>query len=259
MKRALYTLAAAVIMMTLNACGGAPEVSYYQIGPGDKVGVFVSVGDTLFHSASGEPKGDLEGPRSTVKRYTAEWGIRRYIKSRLVADLQGRRGLKVVDLRRQGVTYNQLAGLIARRGGEWAVRPNRQGIYDRLMRELKLKAVILVTERRTYATSFCVKDGCVDYYLGGHGLISIGDAVFRKYFSVAAYETDIFILDPMANLGLGGTFKRLDKKRVRRLRGFTEPRDLKKLTNKDWGRVLIPIKGYVDELVGVIGDTLRAQ
>ena len=254
MKRAVAILA---VLFGLSACAAPRPDAYYQLSPGDRVGIMVDVGDTLYYTISRVPSGKSSASRITVKRYPGEWGIRRYVTERLTGELRGSGGFEVVDLASHGFAYYRIAGLIGARDGQWAVRPNRGQIYQRLLRQLRLKAVVVVTERRTYVTSRCTEYGCVNYYSTGHGLVRVSGDLTNKYYAVAAYQADVFILDPPANPGLGRAFKALEKRQVGRIRGFRDPRDPKKIPVARWRPVIAHLHGYVKRLAVLVSNTLR--
>ena len=86
MNRAIVILAA---IFGLSACATPPPEPHYRLSPGDRVGIMVDVGDTLIYTASNVPTG-FSAARSTVDRYPGEWGIRRYVTTRLTTRLDHR-------------------------------------------------------------------------------------------------------------------------------------------------------------------------
>ena len=257
MKRAVAILAVFAVMVGLSACTSTPPEAYYQLSRGDRVGIMVDVGDTLYYSNWSMPSAKSSSSRVTVKRYPGEWGIRRYVTERLTAELRKSGGFEVVDLASHGFAYYRIAGLIGAKDGQWAVRPNRGQIYQRLLRQLRLKAVVVVTERRTYVTSRCTEYGCANYYSTGPGLVRVSGDLANRYFAVAAYQADVFILDPPANPGLGRAFKALEKRKVGRIRGFRDSKDGSKIPVARWRPVTAHLRGYVNRLAVLVSDTLR--
>ncbi len=254
MRRSIAILAAVV---GLSACTTPPPVPNYRLAQGDRVGIMVDVGDTLFYTNSGAPSRKSSGSRTSVKRYSGDWGLGRYITERLSGELRKGRGFDVVDLYSHGISYYRLAGLIVARDGTWAVRPSRRQMYNRLVRELRLKAVVVVAEKRMYVTSNCTESGCANYYSDGHGLFRVNGVLANKYYAVAAYQTDVFILNPPANPALGRAFKELERRRVGRIRRFGLPRDPKNISAVEWRPVTAHLRGYVNRLAVLVSSTLR--
>ncbi len=254
MKRAIVILA---VVFGLSACATPPPEVHHRLSPGDRVGIMVDVGDTLIHTASGLPKGKNAATQTTITRYPGEWGIRRYVTTRLTTELRKTGGFEVVDLASHGIAYYRIAGLIGARDGRWTVRRNREQMYQHLIRKLRLKAVVVVSERRLHVTSYCTEYGCANYYSTGPGLVRVRGFLSDQYFAVAAYQTDVFILDPPANLALGKAFKALERRRVGRIKNFVPPKDPSEISAAAWRPVTAHIRGYVSRLAVLVAGTLR--
>ncbi len=254
MKRAIVILA---VVFGLGACTTPPPEAHHRLSPGDRVGIMVDVGDTLIYTASKVPTGRSSAARTTVKKYPGEWGIRRYVTTRLTTELRKTGGFEVVDLASHGIAYYRIAGLIGAKDGQWTVRRNREQMYQHLIRKLRLKAVVVVSERPLHVTSYCTEYGCTNYYSKGPGLVRVRGFLSQQYFAVAAYQTDVFILDPPANLALGKAFKALERRRVGRIKHIVPPKDPSKISAPAWRPVTAHIRGYMSRLAVLVAGTLR--
>ena len=258
MKRALISTVLFAAVVLIGGCGSSPpSVNYYRLAAGDRVGILVDIGDTVFYTRV-QGTGDKVLQRDArLKSYSGDWGLRTHMARRLAEELRTKGGLQAVDLADHGIAYYRIAGLVGRGDGGWVVRPSRRAVYDRLVRELRLKAVVVVTERQILATYKCTAQGCRNYYSPGQGLVRVQGDYGDTYLSAAAYEADVFTLDPPDNLGLQPVFKSLEERRVRRLRRFALPRDERKISQQVLAPLAVHLRFYLDRLAGQIADTLR--
>jgi hypothetical protein len=256
MKHAIAILIAATILVGLGACAAIPPIPKYRINPGDRVGLLVEVGAKLVHTHAGS----IFGVRTFVKRYPNDWGLDRYIAKALTSRLRGTGGFEVVDLRKKEVSYRDVEGLIAVKDKKWVIPAERQEMYNRLRNEFNLKAVVLVREVRAYTTSACTGAGyCIHYFSLGHGLFSQSSPLWFGFYSVAAYQTDIFLLGVPGNPGLGQDFRDVARDRTKRMRGFKDPKDIKNFPPKGWGPARGHIQAYIDQIAAKVASTLAKK
>ena len=164
--------------------------------------------------------------------------------------------MDVVDLRKHGIRYRQVAGLIDVKDKKWIIPAKRQEIYNRLRKDLNLKAVVVVTETRILAMVNCGSAGCFYFYSLGHGIFSKSTPFWFKFYSAAAYKSNIYILDTPSNSGLGADYRELKKDRAKHMRGFPDPKDIKNFPPAEWGPVRGHIEAYIDRMAAKIASTL---
>jgi hypothetical protein len=78
-----------------------------------------------------------------------------------------------------------------------------------------------------------------------------------QYRSVAAYNTDIFILNPPSNPALDVPFQNVQRERSSRLSDFKRPKNIKDLAPEEWAPAKAQVKAYVHKMAAAVSRVLR--
>jgi hypothetical protein len=252
MNRLLIVLAALIL---LSACASAPPSPNFRIEKGAKVGVFVDITTYLHHyHGSSVLFGGIN------KLYDLDPGLNGYVKDSLTKALERDGSYEVVDLNDLGFSRFELAFLITLSDDAWRVPPSHTKVYKKLKDELGLKAVVVVNERLVNAATLCYGLVCSPLYAMRQGLFTQGNMLVGDiYTSVAAYLTEIFVLDPPVNLSRVPNGIEVWKGRYTRMENVPKSPDIKNISAETWTYTIKVIKAYVDRLYTVTRKLLDGQ
>lgn len=233
--------AAAVCLLILAGCTTAPPLAPNagRIAKGSKVGLLVylpnraqhvHVGTTVFNNFSSD--------------YAFPWNATTRAYEVFQSDLE-KAGFEVVRLSNYATT--SVNALAVEKDGRWVGNP-RQEAASRKLREAQVAAVVVVEGKRTQARLECTGGSCGETYMANSGLFTRGMFVSMSYFAVPAFEAKVFVLDSPVELTAYEPLKRLQLERVKVLKSFAEPADLKKLTNTEFAPVASAVDAYVQSL-----------
>ncbi|TFZ08089.1 hypothetical protein [Ramlibacter humi] len=232
----------------LAGCATAPPAPQVAIARGERIGVFVSGGDTLRHSHVGT---------TVFNNFSASYpapGLQADVQQTLIQAVT-RAGFVPVDLRAQGVSREELDGLVQAANGQWQVAPGREGTLARLRNDLKLKAVLAATEGRTMADLECAGGPCSERYIDGPGLYSRSILGLSKYLAVAGYRWNVYTLDTPADLAQTNPLRGELRYQTVLMRDFKEPADFKQLGAPE---LAVIRRGVVQAVEGAGAQSLRA-
>lgn len=160
------------------------------------------------------------------------------------------------DLERAGFQVVRLSGVVAStsvdalavsKDGRWSANPAQQAAARKL-RDDHVAAVVLVQGVRTLTRLECFGGPCAESYMANSGLFTRGMLASTRYFAVPAMEAKVFVMDPALDLSAYEPLKTLQRERVRQLKDFSEPRDLKRLTPAEFAPVASSIDAHLRAL-----------
>jgi hypothetical protein len=135
-----------------------------------------------------------------TKKYPFKWKIPSYIESKLDEQLRASVGINPVNLRKKGITPNEINGLITNVNGTWMVARGKSKIYKRLTKQLGLSSIIIINESSKKAIKDCGMMGCTEFNAKGYGLLTRSFLNTNKFYSATAFYAKIYKLNPIASL-----------------------------------------------------------
>lgn len=237
------------LVTTLAGCAMAPPIPQFETKRGDRVGIYVDIGEGPTHTHIGTTIFN-----NFSKRYPYAWNLETILADSLKTSLN-QAGISVVDLKAEGFRYSDLAGLIEPGEKQWVWAPGTESTKNRLRNEKNLKAVIVVKENRVLAALECGGGPCNERYADSPGLYTRSMLVLTVYNAVAAYSWDVYLLDPTANLAYLDSIHSKMRIPSVRLTGYDSPADFKNLSEAEFKPVRDALVKFSDSLVD---ETVRA-
>jgi hypothetical protein len=224
----------------LSGCATSPPVPKIELTQGDRIGVLVDSGNTLSHLHVGTTVFN-----NFSRSYDYKSNLRSDISQAVEKSVQ-KAGLTVVNLQTAGFNYSDISNLVQAAGDKWQISSGKESIALRLKKELNLKAILVVKEGRVLASLECYGGPCAERYMDSSGLFTRSFFGDTNYVAVAAYQWNVFVLDPPADFALDPTFRKIIRIPSIRLERFKDPADFKNLTQNE----LAPVQDAILQFVG---------
>lgn len=232
-----------IVAAFISGCAGAPPLPKIELSHGDRVGLFVKVGDSPSHTHVGTTVFN-----NFIKKYPYNWNLDADV-TRAVEQAIADAGFTAVDLRKEGLNCAEVSGLINPVEGRWQITPGKEGMIRRLREQFGIKALLVVTEGSVTTALECAGGPCVARYANNSGLYT--RSVFGLppvYLAVAAYQWSVFVLDPVADVAMVDPLKTMLQYPSIRLFGFKAPVDFKNLTEGEFIPVREAILKFVEKV-----------
>ncbi|HEX9392545.1 MAG TPA: hypothetical protein VF928_14640 [Usitatibacteraceae bacterium] len=240
-------------VLVLAGCATAPAapVPSFALPAGSKVGILVAldrapvhvhVGTTVFNNFS--------------KSYSFPWDINEKATSTFSAQLKAA-SFVLIELASVGFKANEINALVTSDGRAWLDNPAQLAQLDRLRKELDVKAVVVVADKRVLADLECSGGPCAERYMDKSGLFTRSFLGLTRYKAVAAMEVKIFVLNPAVELSAAEPLKAKLEQRAVFMRDFKEPKVFANLTPEEFAPVANMIDGYLNGAAAAAATTLR--
>ena len=206
----------------------------------DKIGFLIETKDLPVHTHVGTTVFN-----NFSKPYSYDWRLREEVNSRAKSAII-EAGFQAQDLTSSNLSAADISKLIVYKDNSWQVAPDKADLVKRLRQELNLKGVLVARQARVLVEFFCTQFGCVERYSGDSGLYTRSFFGFDRYFGVAAFEWDLVILDPVANLNSTKLSRDLTRVPVIPIEKFN-PTDFKELTESEMNTVKASVLNLVEK------------
>lgn len=230
--RILPALFAATLSLFLGGCATAPPpLPTIEMLKGDRVGLLVEGGNTPTHTHIGTTVFN-----NFVRQYDYDWNLRTEVMRTVERSLEGV-GLEVVDLGGQGIRHADVEGLVEAVDDRWQVASGRADVYRRLRGELGLRALVVLKETRVMTALECAGGPCAERYADASGLYTRSMFGLTSYRAVAAYQWNVYVLDPLADTATAEPLSSMLRMPTSAIAGFTKPQDFHQLTAEEFAPV----------------------
>lgn len=238
----------------LSGCSGlkppAPVPSY-SLAPGARVGVFVQIRKNPTHTHIGTT---VFNNFSNSMPY--EWDLHEQVERVLVSGLKSK-NLEVINLRDEGkLSAADLSSLIVARDDLWVPGVGKESIVSKL-RDMDLAAVVFVRETESLAALECAGGPCSVFMTPGHGLFTRSFMGLTRRYAVAAFETNLYVLDTYVDVATCQEMQQLDNEKSVAIDSFPY-QDFKNLSASElqpvYAAILAHMKKLSDEAVRVLGN-----
>jgi hypothetical protein len=252
MQKIIFLLVG-LTLLTSCASLGIPKVAEFKVPPGSKIGILVEedeaypthrhVGTTVFNNFS--------------KSYENEkWVLKPSIEENLYKYLSKDDLYTVMNLEDEGVSYNDIGGLIVYKNGEWVVDSSKSSVFEKLKNQFDLDAVIVAKEQEVLAYLECTGGPCTSWTVDSSGLFTRSFLNIKNYWAVAAFDTNIYILDTPTNAAVCESFRKFEDLRSSNIRHSFKPKNLKEITSEEWSQVKNQVDTYLNSMTEMIPELL---
>jgi len=224
----------------IAGCATAPPLPKIESSRGDRIGLLVEAGDSPSHMHIGTTIFN-----NFTKKYPYNWNLSADITRTIEQSVRGA-GFTVVDLRQEGINYAEISDLIQPSGEKWQIAFGKEEIIYRLREQLQLKALLVVKETRVMAALECMGGPCSERYADSSGLYTRSFLNLTSYNAVAAYQWNVFVLDPVADAAKVDPLSSMLRIPAIFLSGFKDPADFKNLTETEFAPVRKAILRFVE-------------
>ena len=242
-----------VLGILLTGCATVPPAPMPEInlGGGSKVGVLIDIGSNPVHSHVGTTVfNNFEKTYGTV-----QWDTASQISSMVVSKLR-KENFEVIDLAQVGIQPDHLDELVVAKNKEWQLGEGKQDALSKLD-ALGVSSVVLIREEETLASLECTGGPCNSFMISGQGLFTRSFLGIANYFAVAAYETDIYVLKPYADLSKCPSFQDHDRMKSMMVNHEVQVGDIKNVTQAEWQSVKKFVIGYMDRSTSKVAALLK--
>ena len=237
---ALVSLAALLIA----GCATSPPLPKIESTRGDRIGILVEAGNNPSHTHIGTTVFN-----NFAKKYPYNWNLGSAV-TRTIEQTVRNSGFTAVDLRAEGISYADVSGLIQGTGEKWQVTSGKEEIMRRLREQLRLKAVLVLKETRVMTALECAGGPCSERYADSSGLYTRSFFGLTRYNAVAAYQWNVFVLDPVADAAKADPLRSMLRFPSTPLSGFKDPADFENLTEAEF----VPVREAILRFTEVVSN-----
>ena len=221
-----------ITALFIAGCATTPPLPKIESSRGDRIGLLVEAGDSPSHTHIGTTVFT-----NFTKKYPYNWNLSADV-TRTIKRTVRSAGFTAVDLRKEGINYADVSGLIQAAGEKWQIASGKEEIIRRLRDQLRLKALLILKETRVIAARECIGLGsCYKRYADSSGLYTRSAFVVTDYKAVAAYQWNVFVLDPIADAAKADPLRSMLRIPSTPLSGFKDPADFENLTEAEFAPV----------------------
>ncbi len=235
MRISLLPWIAAITALFIAGCATSPPLPKIEAVAGDRIGVIVDVGDSPSHTHIG-----TTAFNNFVKKYPFNWNMNAEV-TRTIEQSVKSAGLVPVNLRAEGIQYADVAGLLKPSGEKWQIAAGKESTIRRLRDQLRLKALFVLKESRVQTDLECYGGPCSERYASASGLYTRSFFGSTRYNAVAAYQWNVFVLDPLADTASADPLSSMLRMPATPLQKFKDPANFEKLTEAE----LLPVRDAV--------------
>ena len=229
-----------IISVLLVGCSTAPKLPNIESKLGDRVGYLVDIGDSPAHTHVGTTVFN-----NFAKNAPYKWDLNAGVKQ-IVQQNVKKAGFTAVDLQAEGIRYSDVSDLIQAKDDVWQVVPGKEEAFRRLRDRLRLKAFIVLKEARVMASLECGGGPCSERYADTSGLFTRSFFGITRYSAVAAFQWNVFTLDPLADIARADPLRQLLRMPATHLPNFKTPVRFEDLTEEEFAPVKDAILKFTD-------------
>jgi hypothetical protein len=247
---------AAIILLSISliaGCASAPPLPKIESSRGDRIGLLVEAGDSPSHTHIGTTVFN-----NFTKKYPYNLNLSANV-TRTIEQSVRSAGFTAVDLRKEGINYAEISGLIQPAGEKWQIASGNEETFRRLREQLRLKALIVVKEARVMTALECTGGPCSERYADSSGLYTRSFFGLTRYNAVAAYQWNVFVLDPVADAAKVDPLHRMLRMPVTTLTGFKDPAAFENLTEAEFAPVRDAILRFTELVSNQAVKTLNVK
>ena len=253
MKRPICGLVVVIATVLAGCATPPPPVPPIQSQRGDRIGVFVDIGDSPTHTHIG----------TTVfhnfeKTYTYHWDLKARV-TEAIADALNHAGLQAVDLEAEGVAFPQTTGLVVPDGRAWRIAAGKDDLLHQFRDQLHLRGLIALQEGTVVAALECTGGPCSVRYVDRPGLYTRSVLTFTRYYAVAAFKWNLFVLDPPADMATADTLDQVLQAPGVPLISYGAPANFYNLTEAEFAPVRDAIVKYATYVTDNYAEALNAR
>jgi len=163
-----------------------PDIPKYTINKNDKIGYIINIPKKVEHSHVG-----TTAFNNFEKSYLYAWEKEGIIEKQLHDNL----GQELINLSLLGFKNSDFKDLIVGKDNKWVI--NNKTLYQKLVNDLKLKAIIVITDG---PGSFFLNPYVFD--VKGTGLVSSNFLGIKRFFAVLSVESQIYLFNPLAKINV---------------------------------------------------------
>lgn len=227
------TILISIATLFIVGCATSPPLPKIESTRGDRVGVLIEIGDSPSHTHIGTTIFN-----DFAKKYPYNWNLSSDV-THAVEQTVRNSGFTAVDLRAEGIQYSDVSGLIQASGEKWQIASGKEDTMRRLRDQLHLKALLILKETRVMA-----RNG--ERYAGASGLYTRSSFGLTSYNAVAAYEWNVFVLDPIADAAKTDPLRSMLQISETPLLGFKDPANFENLTEAEFSPVRDAILQFIE-------------
>lgn len=240
-----------VAMLSLSGCAVSPPMPAFETKKGDRIGFVVEIGEGALHTHIG----------TTIfnnfdKKYPVEWQLDSSVTEILRNELAAS-GFEPIDLETKGMSSEEIGSLVIRSGDKWKFAPGKEDIVSNLVEDKRLKAVVIVKEGRVLTALECSGGPCAERYADSSGLYSRSFFGLSRYYAVPAFNLDVYLLEPPANIALGESLRAMMRIPAVSIKDYPEPADFENITKEEWIPVRNNIISFTKKMASQIASDLR--
>lgn len=213
-----------ITVLFISGCATTPPFPKIDSIQGDRIGIIVDIANSPTHTHVGTTIFN-----NFSKNYPYNLNLSSKVYEIIKRSAQSA-GFIAVDLRAEGIHYSEVADLIRPAGETWQLTQGKESTLNRLHEELNLKALFVLKDSRVMTALECAGGPCSERYADGSGLYTRSIFGFTNYFAVAAFQWNVFVLDPLADAALVNPLAPILRMPVTHLPNFKDPADFKNLS-----------------------------
>ncbi len=174
MKIVLYIF----FIIFISGCATKPIIKPYTILPQDKVGYIIKTNKNMLHTHIGT---------TVFNNY-----VQKYPKLVTSSDIESllKNNFNANLVKIDSISYNDLKNLISNKNHKWII--NNKELYQKLITDLRLKAVLLIKEKPVY-----ISLGTQGFNTDSSGLFSYSFMGLDMYFVVSGFDYSLYLLSPV--------------------------------------------------------------
>ncbi|MFK8068382.1 MAG: hypothetical protein AB8D52_09055 [Gammaproteobacteria bacterium] len=226
-----------ISMLTLTGCATPLPIPSFETKKGDRIGYIVEIGEGALHTHVG----------TTIfnnfnKKYPLKWELDSAV-SEIMKNELNKSGFVAVDLGIEGISSEELSSLIIDSEEKWKYASGKEKIITNLVEDRDLKAVVIVKENRVLVALECAGGPCSERYADSSGLYTRSFFGLSQYFAVPAFNLNVYLLDPPADIASGETLREMLSIPSVPLKDYSSPDNFDQLTEEE----LLPVKEAILE------------
>jgi hypothetical protein len=257
----MRVILALFLCVLLAGCATGPQVPplpLIELKSGGRIGVLVEGGSFPFHShIAYSYRGISPSFPSFDREYSYRWNLQPKVTS-TISDALRDSGFSVIDLLKEGYSYDDVAGLVVQASNEWNVLASKISAFRTLKERLGIKAVVLLKESRVTVLLDCLgASPCVERYMSTSGLYTQSAYGLTKYYAVAAFTWNVFVLDPVADVAQGIAVSKVLKTPKIVIRDFAKPANFENITEAEFEPVREAVMKIIENDASVVVAALK--
>ncbi len=236
-------------ILLISGCASVPPIPQLETKYGDRIGVFVEIGPRPTHTHIGTTIFN-----NFAKEYPYDWQLEAALTEGISKTLKNA-GYTAVNLKDTGLQYPQVAKLIVASEGKWQIAPGKEKRLQQLRDDMGLRALFVLKESPVTAAMECGAYGCTFFKAQTSGVYTRSFFGFTNYYSVAAIDWGVFVLNPLVDLAQGEKLGEMLRIPSVPFFGHSDPGNFDNITEADFSSIREDIVRFS---VGVTYETIRS-